>query len=67
MGFSSWVHLDVDLVVAETENALLLEIDGDQHWIPRSQIDGPDKYEKGDKGVTVSVTEWIAKQKGLDD
>jgi hypothetical protein len=67
MGFSSWVHLDVDLVVAESENALLLEIDGDQHWIPKSQISEPGTYAKGDKDVTVSVTEWIAKQKGLED
>ena len=36
--------------------------------IPVSQLaDGAEhNFERGDEGVTVSVTEWIAKQKGLE-
>lgn len=66
MGFSNWVHLDVELVKRETDGAFLCVIDGDEVWLPKSQIDDPGRLAEGDEGVTVSVTEWIAKQKGLD-
>lgn len=49
----------------ETDRALLVEIDGEEHWIPKSQIlDDSEVYEEGGEGVLV-VTTWIAKQKGL--
>lgn len=48
-----------------TEKAVLCEIDGEDHWIPRSQIDDDSEvYEKGHEGKLV-VTRWIAEQKGL--
>lgn len=65
MGASDWVHLDVEEVVRETDAAFLLRIDGSDHWIPKSQISDPEDYSAGDTGCTISVTEWIAKQKGL--
>jgi hypothetical protein len=66
MSASNWVHLDVDEIKRETDKAFLLVIDGDEHWIPKSQISEPDDYEVGDKNLTVSVTEWIAEQKELN-
>ena len=67
MSNSSYVHLEVLLVKAETDKALLLVIDGveGEYWIPLSQIADSDDYKKGDENVTISVTEWIANQKGL--
>ena len=67
MSASQWVHLDVLLVKKATPEAFLLTIDGidEDHWIPKSQMADPDNYEEGDENVTVSVTEWIAQQKGL--
>jgi hypothetical protein len=53
-------------VVAVTTAALLVEWEGERFWLPRSQVADPDTFEPGDEGVTVSVTEWIAKQKGID-
>lgn len=61
----SWVHLDVEEVKRETDKAFLVVIDGEQVWIPKSQIDSPDDYEEGDTNCTISVTEWIANEKGL--
>jgi hypothetical protein len=61
----SWIHLDVDKIVRATDKALLLRIDGEEYWIPLSQIAGPDDYDEGDEDCTVSVTEWIAREKGL--
>jgi len=61
-----WVHLDVEEIVAETDAAFLLLLeDGEEVWIPLSQIDQPELYEKGDQDVTISVTQWIAEQKDL--
>jgi hypothetical protein len=49
----------------ETKDALLCTIDGDEVWIPKSQIDDDSEvYAEGHSGQLV-VTEWIAKQKGL--
>lgn len=51
----------------ETPKALLCEIEGDEYWIPKSQIhDDSEVYDAGEnrEGVLI-VSEWIAKQKGL--
>lgn len=66
MGQSQFVHLEECRIVRETDAAFLIEHDGEEHWIPKSQIADPDTYEAGDEDVTVSVTEWIAKQKGIE-
>lgn len=49
----------------ETGKACLCIIDGEEHWIPKSQIhDDSEVYEEGHEGRLV-VTQWIAEQKGL--
>jgi hypothetical protein len=50
----------------ETDKALLcLFPDGEEHWIPKSQIDDDSEvYREGDVGKLV-VSQWIAEQKGL--
>lgn len=68
MAASSWVHLNVTLVKRATPLALLLVLedpDQDDVWIPKSQMEEPDAYAEGDTDATISVTEYIAKQKGL--
>lgn len=68
MSASEWVHLDVELIVRETEKAFLLRLEGGaEYWIPRSQISEPENYEQGDEDVTISISQWIAEQKGLAD
>lgn len=62
---SHWVHLDVELVKKVTEKAMLVVVGGEEYWLPLSQVSEGEKYEEGDADLTVSVTEWIAKQKGL--
>lgn len=50
---------------AETTKACLCVIDGEEHWIPKSQIvEESEVYEEGQEGVLV-LTQWIAEQKGL--
>lgn len=66
MGASKWIHLEDVTVVRETDRAFLLRLDDDsEHWIPKNQVSEPDTYEEGDEGVTVSISEWIAEQKGI--
>ena len=65
MSSHSYVHVDIDEVVKETEGAFLVLIEGEQYWLPKSQIADAKDYEEGDCGCTMSVTEFIAKQKGL--
>lgn len=61
-----WVHLDVAEIRSETEKAFLLVLeDGELLWMPKSQISDVDDYSVGDTDAVVSVTEWIANQKGL--
>lgn len=55
-------------VIRETELAVLVEVDGEEVWIPDSQIDDDSEIYvgagEGTEGVLV-VNDWIAKQKGL--
>lgn len=68
MGQSNYVHLESCDIITVTEKAVLIEYDGEKHWIPVSQLaDGEDhNLEAGDKDITVSITEWIAEQKGIE-
>lgn len=51
--------------IAETASALLVVVDGQQHWIPQSQVDDESEvYADKHEGELV-VSEWIAVQKGL--
>ena len=67
MGAGRYVHLDVEEIVRGTDKALLLRIDGEEVWVPLSQIADSDDYEVGDMDCTVSVTEWFASKEGLSD
>ena len=66
MSASRWVHLDVDEIKKETNAAFLIRIEGEEYWLPKSQIADADDYEEGDCDVTLSVTEWIATEKGFE-
>ena len=62
---------DVDIICtfkAITDKAVLVEIDGVDGWIPRSQIldadEDLDTLARGDI-VTLTITKWIAEQKEL--
>ena len=59
------VRIEGVTVKHEVDKALLVDIDGDEHWIPKSQIDDDSEvYEMGTDGDLV-ITKWIAEKKGL--
>lgn len=53
------------MVIAETDMAVLLEMDAGQGeiWIPRSVIDGGDATEENDKDPLVA--DWFCDKEGL--
>jgi hypothetical protein len=52
---------------ASSSKALLCEIDGEEFWIPKSQIhDDSEVYAKDQTGKLV-ISRWIAEEKGLID
>lgn len=58
----------VDQVKAESDKAILVEIEGEQVWVPKSQIhDDSEVYSKasGEGGGDLVVSTWWAEQRGL--
>jgi hypothetical protein len=52
---------DVQAIRA-TEKALLCRIEGEEHWVPQSQItEDSEVYEPGDEGTLVVMTWWAEK------
>lgn len=49
----------------ETDLAILCEIDGDEIWIPKSQIAAESDVQGVHDDGTLIVTRWIAEEKGL--
>jgi len=62
MDDDEWAEVSVDKVVAETELALLVRIDGKDIWLPKSQLD--DWPDVGDEGGLLIKT-WLAEEKEL--
>jgi hypothetical protein len=59
------VEVEVTEVIAETDKAILCVIDGEQVWIPTSQIDANSEVWKyGDDGALV-IPRWLAEEKEL--
>ena len=50
--------------IAGSAKAVLCIIEGEEHWIPKSQItDDSEVYERGHEGKLV-ITHWLAQQLG---
>lgn len=64
---SDYVHLDVEEVLRETDKALHVLLEGGEEvWLPKSQVKDAGDYRPGDRGCTMSITEWLAREKGFD-
>lgn len=65
MSASRYIHLAGVNILRETDKAFLIELDGEEYWIPMSQVADPEDYQEGDVDVELSITEWIAGEKGI--
>lgn len=61
---SRYVEIEYESFLRETPAAALFVIDGDEVWIPFSQIE--DGQELVEEGGVLSVTQWICEQKELE-
>ena len=54
--------------VLHTDKAVLLNIDGEEIWLPNSQIEECEPFDTLTEGesTTLEISDWIAEQKGLD-
>ena len=67
-----WVTLDVDRFIRKSELSILLEIEGDEYWVAKSQIDNLDDILKhmahptsdSAKVDEVEVPKWLAVDNG---
>ncbi len=67
MSASNYVHLDVEEILRGTEKAFLVLLEDDEEvWLPLSQIKDADDYAAGDVNCTITITKWLAEQKGLN-
>lgn len=53
------------LSISETDKALLVEIEGNQFWVPKSQIDDDSEVWLPQQEGTLITSEWWAQQRGL--
>lgn len=63
------VDLEVERVKRVSDKALLCEIDGEEYWVPKSQIvDGGAVTAESEEGAEgdIVVTAWWAHERGLD-
>lgn len=63
--FHNQESFDDVYVVRETGNALLCDINGEEMWIPKSQISDDSEIWEGEQEGTLVISAWIARQKGL--
>ena len=62
-------RIEFDAVVATTPKAVLLEVQGEDVWVPRSVIVDPKEGEgmdRGDPAGEVEILSWFARKEGLD-
>lgn len=59
------VRIHCDEFLGEGSKAILVGIDGEEVWLPKSQIDYD--AEKGDVDFTVTLPFWLCEKKGLED
>jgi len=68
MSQSGYVHIDVERIVRETDKAFQVLLEGGELvWLPKSQIADADAYEVGDEDASMSITEYIAREKGIGE
>lgn len=67
----TWTYATADEIKRVTDKAILAAIadsDGEvrDYWLPKSQLEEPDKFEEGDRDITIGMTEWIANEKEIE-
>lgn len=72
---NEFVDVGFDLLIRQTEKAFLVEVDGEETWVAKSQVDNADELSKELKqpdhrkeGLdTLTVPKWLALENGWVD
>lgn len=59
------VTIEVLRVIAETDLALLMELEDGEQWFPKSVITDAEDIDVGDTEIEIEVKEWFAEKEGL--
>jgi len=65
MSNKKMVDIDIDEVVRTTDMAILVKIDDEEIWLPKSQIKVKETSISSGDASKISVVEWLAMDKGL--
>lgn len=57
--------IGVEEVLNETGMAYLFVIDGEEVWIPKSQMEDSDAVCVGDTEVEVEISQWLCEEKWI--
>lgn len=60
-----WVSFEDVEVKKETDKAILCDIEGEEIWIPKSQISDDSEVYEEDTSGTLIISRWLAKEKDL--
>lgn len=60
-----WILIDDATLVRSSPKAGLYKINGEEHWLPWSQVH-EDSVDKDGESGELWITEWIAGEKGID-
>lgn len=63
-----YVDINYDEIRRETDKAVLVNIDGDDYWFPKTTLSIVccNDIENGDNPVTLKVAQWFADKEGFD-
>lgn len=61
-----WVNLKVAKIKMDREKSFLVVLpDGEETFLPKSQVCQPEKFTKDQENVVMKISEWIAGEKNL--
>ncbi len=60
-----WILISEATLIRSSDKAGLYKIDGEEHWIPWSQI-RDDSIDKDGESGELWITEWIADEKEIE-
>jgi len=64
-GSRTYSALAVERIVRVTDKAVLVRVDGDDYWFPRSTIEDGEDIEAGHEELDLHVQEWVLEERGL--
>ena len=59
--------VQVDEVVAETNDAFLFDLGDCEQWVPKSQIDNPSSIAVKERSIIVEISTWFCAKESIEE